>query len=355
MSYRDPKQTIDNTIGIVSQGITNFLRKTTKDIQTFAANKAAQDEAYRKNIEKKIYSSEEQLRTGYLKQMHELDQMDPQTKDEKSFNSQAKALLKNQYETTSAKVDEMMKEGRSAGNIKDVISEDILWQKGFYDVMSAFYTISPEYDKMMENAGGVDGPIDVTNAQTNIALFNYMKLLKDDVEGNVGKFNLFSAPGKEAYITIGEDPSNPDSILNINGIVKEMLKVIKKAQKANLAIDPHLKNFVICPKGKISYVDFCPPYGTEYNKKVINSVHNDYQELVKKNLEFFNAEALGYHFAGDLLKENKNYEAAMPELYKTLCEEEIIDDSISYEEFLSRAKEIKEVELERARKGIFLI
>ena len=142
---------------------------------------------------------------------------------------------------------------------------------------------------------------------------------------------------------------------NMFPLVKEMLKVIKKAQKANLAIDPHLKNFVICPKGKISYVDFCPPYGTEYNKKVINSVHNDYQELVKKNLEFFNAEALGYHFAGDLLKENKNYEAAMPELYKTLCEEEIIDDSISYEEFLSRAKEIKEVELERARKGIFLI
>jgi len=132
----------------------------------------------------------------------------------------------------------------------------------------------------------------------------------------------------------------------------EIIKIILKAKKNNLFLDPHIKNFVI-NGGRLYYVDFSPPYCKEYNELVLNSLSGPHILLAKKNLEAFKPDNLGYHLFADLLKEDKSFELIAEKIYCLLFKNKVITNS--FESFLIKAKEIKMIETERLKKRIFLI
>ncbi|MFH1641371.1 MAG: hypothetical protein ABIC04_00570 [Nanoarchaeota archaeon] len=131
----------------------------------------------------------------------------------------------------------------------------------------------------------------------------------------------------------------------------DVVRILNKARKAKISIDPHMKNFVY--SDKVYYVDFSPPYQEEYNDLVIKKTNESYKGLVIKNLDAFKPEMLGIHFAADLLKEDKSYLGIMQEIYEILLKEELVN--LDYKQFLIKAEEIKNIEEERIRKKIFLI
>jgi len=164
-------------------------------------------------------------------------------------------------------------------------------------------------------------------------------------------FFVFEYKGINIIQMIGN--KKPDEFFEKHAVIfSEIINIIKKAQEADLFLDPHIKNFVI-DKEKIYYVDFFPPYSPKYNKLVIEKSGEDKQEIVKENLSYFNPKELGCHFAADLLKLSLDYMSIMAELHKLLKKEGIV--SSSYEEFLKKADLIKKIEQERIKRNIFLI
>ena len=236
MSYRDPKQAIDNSIGIISQGITNFLSKTTKDIQTFAANRKAKEEAYKTSVNKKTYGAQEQLRKEFLaskQQLNEMRRRGDGTEDLKGMTKQAMDLLKKRYRDASDKIEEQMNASADTSLIQETIDDAIMWQKDFYVGMAKFSTSQQEYLKMLDNDGDVGGAVGSPEYQNNIAIWNYWSQIYDkdagvknvktevDDEGKViktatgtGEFNLVS-DDNGTYISIG-DPSDPTSVIDVN-------------------------------------------------------------------------------------------------------------------------------------------
>ena len=183
MSYRDPQQVIDNSIGIVAKGITNFLSKTTKDIQAFAANKKAKDEAYRKTVNKKTYGAQEQLRKEFLESKQQLNEMRRRgdgTEDLKDMTGQAMDLLKKRYRDAGKKIDELMNENADTSVIQETIDDAIMWQGDFYNGMANFNTSQVEYLKMLENDGEIGGAIGSTEYQNNLTIYTDKKIIKLD-------------------------------------------------------------------------------------------------------------------------------------------------------------------------------
>ena len=86
---------------------------------------------------------------------------------------------------------------------------------------------------------------------------------------------------------------------------------------------------------------------------VIDNTPEEHRGIVTRNLDAFLPGNLGYHFAGDLLKEDVGLEEIMGDLYTRLKNEGIVNGS--YGTFMERATEIKEIELERLRRNVFLI
>jgi len=265
MSYRDPKQTIDNTIGIVSQGITNFLRKTTKDIQTFAANRAAQKEEYEKNIRKNIYSAEQDLHRAYNKAVNEVNKMNPQTEDAKSFNKQLLGLLENEYYKKNAEVEIMIERGDGLRQIRDEIQESITWQGDFYNKMVKVSTANTEVIEMNQHEPGTpESALTVGDSQTNVSLYNYLRQINDDVEGNVkGTFSLFSAPKKGTYYAKSSKDGEMTEVINIDDAIKNMEEnggffqknMAYNATTETTGIQDIMKKMVSTPQGKEKYFD----------------------------------------------------------------------------------------------------
>ena len=156
--------------------------------------------------------------------------------------------------------------------------------------------------------------------------------------------------GENLFQLMAEE--EPRNLIENKKILSQVVNIFKRAKKANLDIDPHPKNFVV-ENGKVYYVDFSPPYLEEYNKLIMDNIEEEHKDLVRKNFIAFSPSELGFHFAGDLLKENNKFEKIMPELYSYFKQQEIIDGS--FKRFLKKANEIKEIELERIRRKVFLI
>ncbi len=140
-------------------------------------------------------------------------------------------------------------------------------------------------------------------------------------------------------------------------LVKKAVRILRQAQEANLSLDPNLKYFCSDEEGKVYFVDFSPPYGLDYREQnydqiVIRATAPEHQAIVAQNLECFKPENLGFHFAGDLLKEDPAYEEIMPGLYQLLVEERVV--SVPYHEFLQRAHQVKKIELDRIGRGLRL-
>lgn len=133
---------------------------------------------------------------------------------------------------------------------------------------------------------------------------------------------------------------------------KQAIGAIRNAKESDLCLDPHIKNFVIDENG-LSYVDFSPPYSKGYNALVLSRTRVSDKEIVEKNLNAFMPDQLGYHFMGDLLKEDKKYSNISPEIYRILLREKLIKGG--FDEFISMANKIKDIEIERVERDIYLI
>jgi len=137
-------------------------------------------------------------------------------------------------------------------------------------------------------------------------------------------------------------------------VVASVARVLKKAMAADVALDPHIKNFV--GQGPdLLYVDFSPPLVDSYIDARL-SVASDPEErsILQKNFSYFTADSLPYHFAGDFLNLDPGAEALFPDLHAVLQQEGLIP-GVGLRDFTSTASSIRALEDLRLRKQIFMI
>jgi len=169
-----------------------------------------------------------------------------------------------------------------------------------------------------------------------------------------GKKLVFICEYKGSNIIQSTKGLEPSHLVTVNlDKTKQMLDIIRLAQKAGIFFDPHIKNFVIGENGKVYYVDFSPPYLRKYMELRLKLADESEKEIIKKNFDYFSPKEIGYHFAGDLLKIDKRYIQIMPQLYELLKEKNIIMST--YSDFLKKANLIKDIELTRDKRKISLI
>lgn len=135
-------------------------------------------------------------------------------------------------------------------------------------------------------------------------------------------------------------------------VLDEIINILIKAQKGGIFLDPHPKNFV-WNGHYIHYVDFTPPYSKKFMEMRIGLANNEELPIVEKNFSYFSPENLFYHFAGDFFNVNQKLpEDFVVNLYRRLISAKAI--KTSYSNFIDRAKEIRELEDLRLKKGIYL-
>jgi len=137
-------------------------------------------------------------------------------------------------------------------------------------------------------------------------------------------------------------------------ILNKITDILTIARSNNLWLDPHPKNFVV-DKKSVHFVDFCPPYGVEYNELCLNSAKKSDRGIVKLNLSYFSPDFLGYHFLADFFdpRVGKKFHGFIPYIYNKLIEKKLVD--LNYKQSLRQAEKIRKLENERLRKNIFLI
>ena len=147
--------------------------------------------------------------------------------------------------------------------------------------------------------------------------------------------------------------TNPKNWFEQNKIqIKAMLSILKQAQDNNLDLDPHIKNFVINPKGEIHYVDFFPPPLEDYYKLRLN-LETQEKELLTDLFQVYSYKTLGIHFFADLIKEDLKFMDIAEDFY-TLIKDMGFHVG-TYDEFLETANKIKTTELKRVEKDLNLL
>ncbi len=134
--------------------------------------------------------------------------------------------------------------------------------------------------------------------------------------------------------------------------IRGMAHVISRARDADLMLDPHPKNFVF-ENGRITYVDFYPPYSEEYVQLRMKTAPESHQSIIRKNFEYFEAGCLAAHFCGDFLNIDPAIESFFPRIHGIL-----VDSGASpggYDDFVETAIAIRKLEDLRIEKGIYLI
>jgi len=135
--------------------------------------------------------------------------------------------------------------------------------------------------------------------------------------------------------------------------INKMLETIKLAIKSNIHFDPHPKNFVFDDNDEIRYVDFFPPYDDYLKSKRLHYAAQDEVQLIKENFKFFTKDFLVEHFCGDFLNIDKSSELIFEEIFQMAKDIGIYSDS--FENFKSKAKNIRRVEDTRLQRKIFLL
>jgi hypothetical protein len=147
----------------------------------------------------------------------------------------------------------------------------------------------------------------------------------------------------------------PEAIVRSGSdVVASVVRVLKKAMVAGVALDPHIKNFV--GQGPdLLYVDFSPPLVESYIDTRM-SVATDAEErnILQKNFSYFTADSLPYHFAGDFMNVDPGAEALFPDLHAVLQQEGLVP-GVGLGDFTAIASSIRALEDLRLRKQIFMI
>jgi hypothetical protein len=165
-----------------------------------------------------------------------------------------------------------------------------------------------------------------------------------------GKIHYQCEAKGQNIIELGFTPDNAD---DFREHFKSMLKVIDKAANANLAIDPHPKNFVFEDES-ISYVDFYPPYGNVFDNWRLAIVQTEAEkDIVSKNLSYFQKPYLAQHFCGDFLNIDRNSVKIFKTIYEIAIELKLFTGSFS--EFETEATQIRALEDQRIAADIYLV
>lgn len=131
----------------------------------------------------------------------------------------------------------------------------------------------------------------------------------------------------------------------------EVIDSINKAKKANIFIDPHITNFVLAKDKKVYYVDFCPPYTTQYLRMRMQIADKSQKSIVKKSFDYFAQREIGYHFIADMMK-IKRYKDDIKNIYFMLKKRGLV--SYDYNKSLKKACSIRKFEEGRLKKRLFL-
>ena len=143
-----------------------------------------------------------------------------------------------------------------------------------------------------------------------------------------------------------------ESIIDNKIILDKIIEIIYCAQKNDVYLDPHPKNFVV--KGEeVFYVDFTPPYQIkEYRDSRLGLESNRAKKkFIYDNFKVFSPINLFYHFIGDFLKISSN-STFINLLYKKISHNGFLLSNI--EEGMTIARSIRKLEDERDLKGIKL-
>jgi hypothetical protein len=137
-------------------------------------------------------------------------------------------------------------------------------------------------------------------------------------------------------------------------VVANVVAVLHKVIVAGVCIDPHIKNFV--GKGEdLLYVDLSPPLTEGYVAARLSvAAGADEHQILQDNFSYFRPEFIPYHFAGDFLDIDPAAEAIFPALHSILSNQGLID-GVDLAPFTSEAKQIRQLENLRLRRGIFMI
>lgn len=148
-------------------------------------------------------------------------------------------------------------------------------------------------------------------------------------------------------------PDRFEDTLRNKQIFQFIFDCLEKAQTADINFDPHPKNYVI-NEGIMTYVDFTPPFHQDfYDLRAFNCSSEEEKRVIEEFFRCFHPDEIGYHLAGDLIKMHNNIYPLLPLLYEALLRRDII--AIGYNDFLARAETIKNRELAREEKNIYLL
>lgn len=141
------------------------------------------------------------------------------------------------------------------------------------------------------------------------------------------------------------------TILKTN-IFQQILEILKSVQISKIDFDPHPKNYVL-RDGKLSYVDFTPPWLPEYYELRIEKANSNEIDILNDFFSCMHYKEMGYHLAGDLIKIDKNNVSHLPLIYEEMKKIKLIDKDYGF--FQARSKLIIRKEREREEQNIFLL
>lgn len=137
-----------------------------------------------------------------------------------------------------------------------------------------------------------------------------------------------------------------------DAIVHQLIDIVRAAQSAGLHFDPHLKNFVI-DNGVVYYVDFSPPWGRSYYDLRLSLADATDRAVLEDYFPCFHPEMLGFHFASDLVKIDRQCLALLPALYTRLEARGAVAGG--FDAFLTEGDRIRSRERAREVANIFLL
>lgn len=144
----------------------------------------------------------------------------------------------------------------------------------------------------------------------------------------------------------------PVALLRQPTIFNQVVACVAQVHAAGLALDPHIKNFVIAD-GRVSYVDFSPPWTADYMTLRLSVATPDERPMLRDYFACMQPTLLGYHLASDLLKVDARCQETMSALHATLAAQKLVVPD--YAAFCRQMHTIIQIEQQREAANLFLL
>lgn len=144
----------------------------------------------------------------------------------------------------------------------------------------------------------------------------------------------------------------PLAVLADAAVLQQVIACVARVHAAGLALDPHIKNFVIAD-GLVSYVDFSPPWTADYMTLRLSVATPDERPVLRDYFACMQPALLGYHLASDLLKVDARCQETMSALHATLAAQQLVTPD--YAAFCRQMHTIIQIEQQREAANLFLL